>query len=123
MSIFTGGEMLIQIRPSKVSRQNFALIPVHVQPLYSSATREQGLEQCAQRIVESLGFDSYAFAITSALTVRSESRIYYSTSASSEWVAEYDQNSYVEIDPRLSYLLAQMTPLTWDRSLGVRSPK
>jgi hypothetical protein len=40
-----------------------------------------------------------------------------------DWVAEYDRNSYIEIDPRVSYGWSTWpTPLIWDRRIAAGEP-
>jgi DNA-binding CsgD family transcriptional regulator len=48
-----------------------------------------------------------------------DERFYLWTTVPPEWVAEYDRDSYVEIDPRVTYGWSTwQTPLIWDQSIA-----
>lgn len=69
-------------------------------------------------MVLELGFESFLFGMTTANSLRDDGKFYWSSSASPEWCAEYDQQSYIEIDPRVEYAWSNVTPKIWDRMIA-----
>jgi hypothetical protein len=66
---------------------------------------------------------SFLFGMTSSPTRSNEGRFYYSSNASREWSVEYDQQSYIEVDPRVTHCWTKLTPLIWDRRIGGGDPR
>ena len=66
-------------------------------------------------VVRHLGFDTFTYGCGTAPTPTQESRSYVWTNLPLEWVRRYDQNSYIEIDPRVTDAITHTTPLLWDR--------
>jgi DNA-binding CsgD family transcriptional regulator len=77
-----------------------------------------------RQIMQAMGFDSFMYGVATGQTLHSDERFFIWTTAPPEWVAEYDRNSYVEIDPRVTYAWTTLSPpLIWDRSIGNGDPK
>lgn len=75
----------------------------------------RSLETAVQELTESLGFDSFMYGMS--LTdprPHHDSRAYVWTTLPREWVALYDRNAYVEIDPRLTHTWNRTSPYIWD---------
>src|SRR5689334_10668141 len=66
-----------------------------------------------QRITASLGFDSFIYGFRVPLPL-SEPCQYILSSYPREWLAHYDQQRYLAIDPVLRHGLATVVPYTWD---------
>jgi len=66
-------------------------------------------------VARHLGFDTFTYGCGTAPTPTQESRSYVWTNLPLEWVRRYDQNSYVEIDPRVTDAITHTTPMLWDR--------
>jgi DNA-binding CsgD family transcriptional regulator len=64
--------------------------------------------------VRLLGFGSFAYGLSTERTLTHDSRYYHWTTLPSAWTLEYDQRSYVEVDPRVAHGWANPTPLIWD---------
>ncbi len=84
------------------------------QPLFLAVSQGESLEPAVLSIMESLGFAHFAFAISTASVPKRESRSYVWTTLSKQWMAEYDQCSYMEVDPRITRTLGKTTPFIWD---------
>jgi DNA-binding CsgD family transcriptional regulator len=76
-------------------------------------------------IVRKLGFDGFLYATASYhLRPNNDERIHYFTTLSPDWVLRYDQQAYVECDPRVLYSFESALPLVWDHaSEPGRNPK
>jgi DNA-binding CsgD family transcriptional regulator len=66
------------------------------------------------RIIEELGFSSFIFAMATDPLPNHDSRSYIWTTLPREWIAEYDRNAYIEIDPRITLSWGRAIPLIWD---------
>jgi LuxR family transcriptional regulator, quorum-sensing system regulator LasR len=97
--------------------------PPLLEPLFDAAKRGLPLEAPAQVIVKSLGFDSFILAVTTFQQLRNDGKFYFCTSVPLPWVAEYDQCSYIEIDPRTIHCWNNLTPLIWDRRIAGDDPQ
>src|SRR5207247_3636934 len=62
------------------------------------------------------GFGVYSFMYCMSTDPRphQESRSYFWTTLPREWVALYDKNAYIEVDPRITLTCGRTTPLVWD---------
>jgi len=86
----------------------------HLQPLIAAARAGEPLEPVMTSIVRALGFDSFIFAMASDPLPDHESRIYAWTTLPAAWVAQYDKNAYMEVDPRVTMSSTRTRPLIWD---------
>ena len=73
------------------------------------------LKRGVQAIVSALGFASFMYGMSTSPQPNRESRSYVWTTLPREWVAIYDENAYIEIDPRLTHCWQHVTPFVWDR--------
>ena len=85
-----------------------------LRPLIAAAEAGQPLDPIMTRIVQDLGFETFIFAMTTDPQPNHDSRSYVWTTVPREWVAEYDRNAYVEIDPRMTLSWGHASPLIWD---------
>jgi LuxR family transcriptional regulator, activator of conjugal transfer of Ti plasmids len=115
--------MLVQFLTTNVKSVLDSPTPPLLEPLFDAAERGLPLEQPAQSIVESLGFESYILAVTTFPILRNDGHFYFSTSVPLAWIVEYDRHSYIEIDPRTIHSWHNLTPLIWDRRIGAGDPK
>ena len=76
-------------------------------------------------IVEGLGFDSFAYALSTNPRPDKEAHLYIFTTMPAEWMVIYDQKAYVEVDPRVQLVYNSTMPIIWDqndmRGKGARS--
>ena len=110
--------MLVSIQPLSPLAESTAPVPTALLALFDAANRGRPLERAVEQIIKPFGFDTFFFGMTTAENLKTESRYYYSTNASLQRIAEYDQRSYIEIDPRLVHAWNSMTPFIWDRRVS-----
>jgi DNA-binding CsgD family transcriptional regulator len=81
--------------------------------------RGESLYRAVQQITEDLGFESFVYGMSLAQTHRRDEQFYVWATVPEAWLREYDQKSYIEIDPRVSYGWDVLPPpLIWDASIG-----
>ena len=114
--------MFVQLNPTESGSVLTGPMPPILAPLFAAAARGVPLEQPVQSIVESFGFTNFILALSTCRTLRRDSKFYYCTTAPRQWVAEYDQHSCIEIDPRAIHSWNTLTPLIWDRRIGSGDP-
>ena len=110
--------MLITLNPELVQGIDPGPIPLWLKPLIEGAKHGTALHQAVQEIVVSFGFTSFIYGLTTASHRSHEERFFCWTTAPAEWVAEYDQKSYIEIDPRVQHGWTNVTPFIWDRHIA-----
>ncbi len=115
--------MLVYVHPTQSDAAIDERVPSLLAPLFDADGRGCLLESAVESIVRRLGFDTFVLGMTTAETLRSDSRFYYCTNATSERVAQYDQRSYVEIDPRIVHAWTKLAPFIWDRRIGRGDPR
>jgi len=106
--------MLKSMQPGKpeqdVSAGSFGLI----EPVVDAVRRELPLERPMQSIVCALGFDSFMYGMSTDPRPNRDSRSFVWTTLPAEWVAYYDRNSLIEIDPRVTETVNRTSPMLWD---------
>ena len=116
--------MLVPIEPNKDAQPNDLCVAPWLQSLIESARRNEFIIQPLQQIVRSMGFDSFLYGVGTSKNLRQDERFYFWTTVPPDWVSEYDRNSYIEIDPRVSYGWSMWpTPLLWDRRIAAGNEK
>lgn len=110
--------MLIYIRPDSKEDRHAPPMPTVTSPLLASIERGDALETRIQTAVESFGFTSFVFGMTTAQRPDKDSQFYFCTSAPMQWAAEYDSRSYIEIDPRIAHCWVSLVPLIWDAKIA-----
>ena len=116
--------MLIKIEPkSDIHHGNVRLAPWLV-PLIEAAQSGQSIIKALQTIVHSMDFGSFVYAVGTSKDLHRDEPFYVWTTVPAAWVAEYDKNNYIEIDPRVHYGWATWpTPLIWDRHIAGKNPQ
>jgi DNA-binding CsgD family transcriptional regulator len=86
--------------------------PFH--PLLAAAGAGIPLESAMRDVVHGFGFDSFMYGrLAEPRPQRSSSPLMWTTD-SREWLALYDRNAYIDIDPRLTHTCERVTPVVWD---------
>jgi len=85
-------------------------------PLIAAAEKGLDLRPVVQSITVNLGFDSFMYGISTSLRPNQETRNFVFTTLPVEWVLQYDQAAYLEIDPRFLSVLDTRLPYIWDRA-------
>jgi DNA-binding CsgD family transcriptional regulator len=116
--------MLVPIEPKvAVDDESLCLSP-WLLPIIDAARESSSLVPPVQKIIQSMGFDSFLYAVGTSKELHRDERFFLWTSVPREWVAEYDAQSYIEVDPRVSHGWSQWPPpLVWDRQVGQKNPK
>jgi DNA-binding CsgD family transcriptional regulator len=93
-------------------------LPPILEPLREGLSRGGDLKWIVGNIVEGLGFDSFTYALSASSHPDRESRNHAWTTLANarEWVAIYDENAYVEVDPRVQDTWDRSTPYLWDQA-------
>jgi DNA-binding CsgD family transcriptional regulator len=110
--------VLKSINPGKPHLHEPAFYPALLAPLWRAATTGCPLEPGMEAAVHSFGFDSFMYGMSTAPHPLRDSRSYVWTTLPREWIAIYDQESYIEVDPRLTQTWQRVTPFLWDRHTG-----
>ena len=106
--------MLSIIQPGAPHLEAAIAQDASIRPLITAAAAGQPLEPVMQSIVEGLGFDSFMYALSTAARPDHGGRSYVWTTLPREWIAIYDKNAYIEVDPRITMSWGRTTPLVWD---------
>jgi len=91
-----------------------AYLPRMLQPLVVAVRRGDGVLESVVDIVRSLGFDNLMYGASASPKLDHESRSYVFTTLPREWVRQYDDQAYIEVDTRLARALDNPLPLIWD---------
>ncbi len=113
----------LRLTPTHFDRSKY--LPPLLLELVEAAERGGDIVPALLDVVRKLGFDGFLYATASYhLRPNNDERIYYFTTLPRDWVARYDQQAYVECDPRVLYSFESALPLVWDQvSERGKSPK
>src|SRR5258708_34227206 len=103
------------VGPKSGAIPNAGVFPHVLQPLVDCAARGEDLVPVVKAIVQGLGFDSFAYGLTTSNRPDKEAQIYMFTTMPAEWLMIYDQKAYVEIDPRLQLIARSTMPIFWEQ--------
>src|SRR5437867_12673611 len=93
--------MLRSLGPGKLALDGMRFLPPILSPLIDAAKRGQPLEPIVAGIVRMFGFDTFMYATSLSLRRGQEAISYVFTTLPREWVVRYDQQAYIEVDPRV----------------------
>lgn len=112
--------MMVKIEPAGTSIANCPYpIPPFLHQMADAINRGECFATVVQSIVRELGFESFVYGMSLAKTHRRDERFYVWGTVPKEWLEEYDQKSYIEIDPRVSYGWDVLPPpLIWDATIA-----
>jgi DNA-binding CsgD family transcriptional regulator len=110
--------MLVEMHLKETGSALSGPVPPKLAPLFDAARKKLPLEAPASAVVNSLGFSSFVFGMTTSSTLTRDARFYYCTDVPRAWIQEYDQQSFVEIDPRVNHCCTNLTPLIWDQNVA-----
>ena len=104
----------LRLTPVRVDRSKY--LPPLLLELIEAAETGGDLVPAVLGVVRKLGFDGFMYATASYhLRPNNDERIYVFTTLPREWVVRYDQQAYVECDPRVLYSFESARPLVWDQ--------
>ena len=103
----------LRLKPVRVDRSKY--LPPLLLELIEAAETGGDLVPAVLGVVRKLGFDGFMYATASYhLRPNNDERIYVFTTLPRDWVIRYDQQAYVECDPRVLYSFESALPLVWD---------
>ncbi len=112
--------MLIKVQPDVPAHSPPVSTPPWLAPLVHP-TAGSTLSGAVDGVLAHLGFASMVYGAKGAGPM--DERVFVWTTAPPEWVQEYDQNSYVEIDPRVRSGWDLPLPLVWDSTMRVEDAR
>ena len=92
------------------------VVPSIFLPLVEAAAHGEDLVAVVRAIVEGLGFDSFAYALSTNPRPDKEAQLFVFTTMPAEWMMLYDKKAYVEVDPRVQHVYDSTLPFIWDQS-------
>lgn len=114
--------MLTQLVLRPVRIDSPTICPKFLRPLIAAASSGGDLIPALSAVVQNFGFTGFMQATGLSLRPNAESHSYVFTTLPAEWVALYDQRSYIEVDPRVQHSIESTLPMVWDqRSVRGRS--
>jgi LuxR family transcriptional regulator len=101
------------------------LVPDSFRSLIDSVRKGKDLVPVVRQIVEGLGFDSFMCGFSTMLRPDRNSNLYVFTTLPKEWVQVYDQQAFIEVDPRIPLVYDRTnTMVVWNgREFSGRSPE
>ncbi len=93
-----------------------ASAPAVIAPLVAVAAHGGDLVSAVTTIVQSLGFDTFMYGLTTVFRPGHDSFVHIFTTVPKKWIQLYDQAAYIEIDPRLEAAVTCTLPYVWDQS-------
>ncbi|HUH93028.1 MAG TPA: LuxR family transcriptional regulator [Casimicrobiaceae bacterium] len=93
------------------------LSPAIISPLMDAAACGGDLVSAVTKIVTALGFDTVMYGLSTEVRPGHDSYIYFFTTVSQQWVKRYQQEAYIEVDPRVEAVLSSTLPYVWDQSI------
>lgn len=107
--------MLRPLGPGKLTLEGMRFLPPILSPLIDAAKRGEPLEPVVTAIVRMFGFDTFMYATSLSPRRGQEAVSYVFTTLPRQWVARYDQQAYIEIDPRVVCTFDSSLPFVWDQ--------
>jgi len=112
-----GGDMgLHELDIRRVRMAETPIAPPIMSALVEAAAHGGDLVSAVTTVVSSLGFDTFMYGLATEIRPAQDSYIYFFTTASRQWVKRYQEQAYIEIDPRVEAVLASTLPYVWDQS-------
>ena len=87
-----------------------------IENIKSSMMMRRPLAPVILAITNEFGFDHFAYAVDTASHPNRDSRTFVWTTMPWQWMAEYDQKAYMEVDPRITLTWGRSSPFVWDAS-------
>jgi DNA-binding CsgD family transcriptional regulator len=105
---------LLDLKPGAIPSTR--VVPHIFLPLVEAAAQGKDLVSVVRAIVEGLGFDSFAYALSTNPRPDKEAQLFVFTTMPAEWMLLYDRKAYVEVDPRVQLVYDSTMPLIWDQA-------
>jgi len=112
--------MLINVQPDPIIAKA-VFTPSWLQPLIEGTAHGLPVPDAVNTVVQALGFDTMVYGAKSVGP--DDERVFVWTTAPPDWVREYDQQSYIEVDPRVKIGWELPLPFIWDGSIQTDDPR
>lgn len=106
--------MLESVQPRMPDLARIESVDSLLEPMLRAAVAGEPLEPPLLAIVQAFGFESFVYGIATASRPNRDSQTYVWTSLPATWVQAYEENAYIEVDPRVSAGLQRASPFLWD---------
>ena len=114
---------MVEIVPTQERVDCSLPLPAYLTPMLHAGQGTESLVNAVGSIVTALGFESFVYGMSLARTHHRDERFYVWGTVSRDWLSEYDQKSYIEIDPRVQYGWDFLPPpLIWDGRIADGNP-
>jgi DNA-binding CsgD family transcriptional regulator len=107
--------MLRALDPGKLALEGIRFLPPILSPLLEAAKRGEPLEPVVSAIIRMFGFDTFMYATSLSPRRGQEAISYVFTTLPREWVMRYDEQAYIEVDPRVTCSFDNAIPFVWDQ--------
>ncbi|MEO5765074.1 MAG: autoinducer binding domain-containing protein [Casimicrobiaceae bacterium] len=115
--------MLVPIEPKATVPDETLCLSPWLLPIIDAARSGQSLVPSLQNVIRSMGFGSFVYGVGTSKELHRDERFFFWTSVPHEWVAEYDSQSYIEVDPRVAHGWSLWPPpLIWDCRAASKNP-
>ena len=113
----------LKLEPSQ--RPDIGFRPSILEPMLQAADAGKDLVPPLQRIIATLGFNSFLYGVTTTTSPTRDSQLYFFATLPREWSLLYESENYIEIDPRITIAVRHTYPVAWDRRIALEnaSPK
>lgn len=108
----------LQLDPSQ--RPDIGFRPTILEPMLQAADAGKDLVPPLQRILATLGFNSFMYGVTTTTSPTRDSQLYFFATLPREWSLLYERENYIEIDPRITIAVRNTAPVPWDRQIALR---
>lgn len=108
--------MFTILQPKEVVLDRAEFMPRFLRPLVDAIESGKAIEEPVNAIVRGFGFDTFMYGTCASPRPDHESRIFVFTTLPRAWVARYDNEAYIEIDPRVKRAMDCLVPLVWDQT-------
>ena len=106
--------MFSRVSPGHVELDGAEFMPEFLLPLVTALEQGQDAGPVITAIVQRLGFENFLYCASVSPRLSQENRSYVFTTLPREWVVRYDQEAYIEVDPRFGPALDSALPFVWD---------
>jgi DNA-binding CsgD family transcriptional regulator len=111
----------LELDPSQ--RPDIGFRPAVMEPMLRAADEGRDLVPGLRKIVSKLGFDSFMYGLSTTTLPRRDALIYFFATLPRAWSLRYEQESYIEVDPRVALAIKHSAPVPWDREIALATTR